>query len=583
MLKSAGAQGAGRRKDEAIAQPQPPQYTRTIFKVSSAGFKIPPSEEQRAAQRSSSEDEAKLVRAKLFEHRMSWNAHKLVQALTRARLLNVELEARDYLAGLRACFELADRALKKQGDGAQCQEAYPMYLALRKVQEARGLSVPADAMAHMLRVCLLRVDCKTAEDVALDCFELGYPLEEAMMCDLLSCLARSREGNVDHVAEVYGLFQQGSREEGWQGEHVDAVYRDVVRSFVRCHQTTKVLQVMRDMMEQGLTPSPDTCRDVLNCSLYHADAEILLILATLYSSTHGALLQHGVLERMLQVAAAAGEPKLGQLSMQLLARSGHAPRAADYACWIRACVQGQDFVGAVEALMEAHEQGLDLLREDHGPGGWTGGVELQEVMAADLSRSVRRLDDVYFALVDLVRGNFGVPRMAVNAVVMAAGRMGQIDRSFATFQEGPSLFGLEPDVHAYNALLWACAANRDASVHTLLSVFQEMESKGVRPDAQSFSVLLQTMSDCEDLKGFPDIAALIKAEGVRVKSRALRCVAVALAKAGDFKGLDLVMSMLLEGGDTPRFLQLRIDKIRLAHNKVRVAAVEESPGGEEGK
>ena len=50
-----------------------------------------------------------------------------------------------------------------------------------------------------------------------------------------------------------------------------------------------------------------------------------------------------------------------------------------------------------------------------------------------------------------------IPRLALNAIIMAAGRMGQLDRAYATFQEYTALFGLTADTAAYNALLYATA------------------------------------------------------------------------------------------------------------------------------
>ena len=39
---------------------------------------------------------------------------------------------------------------------------------------------------------------------------------------------------------------------------------------------------------------------------------------------------------------------------------------------------------------------------------------------------MRQLDDYYFTLVELVRSNFSVPPIALNAVIIAAGRINQV-------------------------------------------------------------------------------------------------------------------------------------------------------------
>jgi len=212
--------------------------------------------------------------------------------------------------------------------------------------------------------------------------------------------------------------------------------------------------------------------------------------------------------------------------------------------------------------MEAQEQGLELLNETFS---WEGGSELCEAMAYSLSRSVRRLDDTYFALVELVRRNVSVPRMTLNAVIMAAGRMGQIDRSFATFKEYKTLFNCDPDIHAYNALLFACASFRDSNVNTLLSIFQDMETAGVNPDAVSFSILLQSMADCQDLHSLGPVLSMILENGLRVRSRALRCVAVVAVNQGNWVCGEQIKNVLeTQEGLIHNFVLLRLNQLHSA-------------------
>ena len=90
---------------------------------------------------------------------------------------------------------------------------------------------------------------------------------------------------------------------------------------------------------------------------------------------------------------------------------------------------------------------------------------------------MRRLDEVYYHLLDMLRTQTGsheqqgyqvaIPRLALNAIIMAAGRMGQLDRAYATFQEYTALFGLTADTAAFNALLYATARLVSAHSHPL--------------------------------------------------------------------------------------------------------------------
>ena len=52
----------------------------------------------------------------------------------------------------------------------------------------------------------------------------------------------------------------------------------------------------------------------------------------------------------------------------------------------------------------------------------------------------------------------------MNAVILACAKLQQLDRSFATFEETSSLFGLQYDLNSFNALLLACAQDRSPQV-----------------------------------------------------------------------------------------------------------------------
>lgn len=54
--------------------------------------------------------------------------------------------------------------------------------------------------------------------------------------------------------------------------------------------------------------------------------------------------------------------------------------------------------------------------------------------------SLYRLDEMYYALRDLAAQGISVSPLAINAIILGAGRRGNLDRAFATFQESSTLF-----------------------------------------------------------------------------------------------------------------------------------------------
>jgi hypothetical protein len=99
------------------------------------------------------------------------------------------------------------------------------------------------------------------------------------------------------------------------------------------------------------------------------------------------------------------------------------------------------------------------------------------------------LDGVYDNLLDLVRSDWEIPALALDAVITCAGMIGNTDRAFATFAEYDELFGLTRDVTAYNALLEGASYRGRNSVETLFNIVERMEEDGLQPDGNSFSII----------------------------------------------------------------------------------------------
>jgi uncharacterized membrane protein YgcG len=263
-----------------------------------------------------------------------------------------------------------------------------------------------------------------------------------------------------------------------------AVYEAVALAFCHTQRNDSVIEVLRHMTQASHEPSLAFCDVLLNNALFLGHTTLLRVLSKWYLHNFDVRLEHGAVARMLHVAAAGGDGALAANAHSLLAKSGFVPAPADYLSWAHACLGGNDVMGAVDVLIAAQRVGVDLLEpypptdatsssssapsssgssgsSGGGSGGGGGGggaprynvagLALQESFATRLSRSVRRLDDVYYHLLETLRtagedANAGraVPRLALNALIMAAGRMGQLDRAFATFQEYNGAFLFPP-------------------------------------------------------------------------------------------------------------------------------------------
>ena len=328
------------------------------------------------------------------------------------------------------------------------------------------------------------------------------------------------------------------------------------------------------------------------------------------------------IRRILLLAFKDKAPSLVDPTFQLFAAHGYEVAPLDYALCARTHIQARGVIDALEYFFAAEAAGVDLLRlspaeaaegnayvpEDEldsrdeslnglddeirglagaggsqkGQGGHLGGasskqsVQLEEsARSSSLGRrlqieicdafefKLKDLDELYFALLDLVRMGRRVPMVVLNGLIMSVGRHGQMDRAFATFEELPTVFGREPDIFTFNSLLYAICFSISPRIKYMIPIFEEMESHGVQPDSLSFSYLMLTMADTAELEGFDDLLTFMQSKGALPSPTALRRVAVTLARHGHWESCKKCLAALATYDDqTPRFFLRRIQYFR---------------------
>ncbi len=196
----------------------------------------------------------------------------------------------------------------------------------------------------------------------------------------------------------------------------------------------------------------------------------------------------------------------------MLAKEDIACSSSNFANLIRSCLLSGDVISAVEALQQMDVLGMQFT---HVVSEAVGGQQHrdkhqqqhhQQQLVAQVPKEVRNesqyesiralmvsaltssegkaaLDELYYALVSVAESGGAVPRLALDAIVEATGRLDLNDRSFATFEEYEPVFGVRPDIHSFNALLASCACARSVNMDTLLSIFQQIETSPLPPDS----------------------------------------------------------------------------------------------------
>ncbi|XP_077211404.1 tetratricopeptide repeat (TPR)-like superfamily protein [Tasmannia lanceolata] len=99
------------------------------------------------------------------------------------------------------------------------------------------------------------------------------------------------------------------------------------------------------------------------------------------------------------------------------------------------------------------------------------------------------LDSVYFQLENLSRADPPYKSVAaLNCIILGCANIWDLDRAYQTFEAINGTFGLTADIHSYNALM--SAFGKLKKTFEASRVFEHLTSLGVKPNAMSYSLLV---------------------------------------------------------------------------------------------
>ncbi|ERM99972.1 pentatricopeptide repeat-containing protein At1g26460, mitochondrial [Amborella trichopoda] len=116
-------------------------------------------------------------------------------------------------------------------------------------------------------------------------------------------------------------------------------------------------------------------------------------------------------------------------------------------------------------------------------------TSLNPLVVACSKNGFATLDSVYFQLENLSRADPPYKSVAaVNCVILGCANIWDLDRAYQTFEAISNTFGLTPDIHSYNALLFAFGKMK--KTFEASRVFEHLTSLGVRPNETTYSLLI---------------------------------------------------------------------------------------------
>lgn len=125
-------------------------------------------------------------------------------------------------------------------------------------------------------------------------------------------------------------------------------------------------------------------------------------------------------------------------------------------------------------------------------------LETAQPILDAISKSLDSVDDAYYLLQDLHKQGEVIDASALNVIISASIKLGDIHRALSTFQEIDS-FKLKPSTETYNILLSGCIDTSNRTLGDKLLTL--MKKQDVQPDKRTFErlvVLCLTQSTYED-------------------------------------------------------------------------------------
>ncbi|CAA0828749.1 Pentatricopeptide repeat-containing protein -mitochondrial [Striga hermonthica] len=174
------------------------------------------------------------------------------------------------------------------------------------------------------------------------------------------------------------------------------------------------------------------------------------------------------------------------------------PSPASYLAKIHAYANMGNLKHAFSTLQELEVVHGNNSQED-GEGLFSPFYSLSPLVVACSRNGFKTLDMVYHQLEILSREDPPYKSIAaLNCVILGCANIWDLDRAYQTFNAISATFGLTPNLHSYNALLFAFGklGKRDDAV----KVFEHFAGLGVKPNMTTYSLLIDAHLSVRDPK-----------------------------------------------------------------------------------
>ncbi|XP_020104641.1 pentatricopeptide repeat-containing protein At1g26460, mitochondrial [Ananas comosus] len=169
-------------------------------------------------------------------------------------------------------------------------------------------------------------------------------------------------------------------------------------------------------------------------------------------------------------------------------------------------------------------------------------TSLYPLVVACCKNGFSTLDSVYVQLENLSHADPPYRSVAaLNCVILGCANIWDLERAYETFEAIKEKMELTPDVHSYNALM--CAFGKLKKTAEASNVFGHMVSVGVKPNAMSYSLLVDAHLVNRDPKASLAVIDEMVEAGFTPSKETLRKVRRRCSRESDFDSDERVQSL----------------------------------------
>ncbi|KAH0753571.1 hypothetical protein KY290_023841 [Solanum tuberosum] len=285
------------------------------------------------------------------------------------------------------------------------------------------------------------------------------------------------------------------------------VFNECVRSCIYSNRLDTLVSIIEKCKKtdqnKGLLPPWNMCTHLADCALQADNSELAFTSLEFFVKwiVRGETVKppvllsvdEGLLVAALGTAGRTYNVKLLNGAWEVLKRSLRQMRVPNPESFL-AKIYAHASLGQLQnafATLHEFEKAYSSSKEESAEELFSPFTSLNPLAVACCRNGFVTLDSVYYQLENLSRADPPFKSLAaLNCVILGCANIWDIDRAYQTFAAIESTFGLTPDIHSYNALIYAFGklGKRDEAT----KVYEHFMDLGVKPNEMTYSLLVDS-------------------------------------------------------------------------------------------